>query len=70
MWLSYERLSLDACLNTAASTVEALPASPMTGDEARVTDATDPEMGAIVVGGGDANAKVWWNGAAWTVTGI
>ena len=53
-----------------ALTVATLPAAPVVGMVARVTDATAPVMGATVVGGGAAAALCWYNGANWTVIGI
>jgi hypothetical protein len=53
-----------------ALTVATLPAAPVVGMVARVTDATAPVMGATVVGGGAAAALVWYNGANWTVIGV
>ena len=50
-------------------TVGTLPAGTL-GDTAYVTDALAPAVGVAVAGGGAANAKVWYNGAVWTVTGI
>ncbi len=50
-------------------TVATLPAGVL-GMTARVTDALAPAMGVAVAGGGAANAMVWYNGAAWSVTGI
>lgn len=51
-------------------TVATLPGSPTAGDEAFVTDALAPTVGATVAGGGAAYAKVWYNGTNWTVTGV
>jgi hypothetical protein len=53
-----------------ALTVATLPAAPVVGMVARVTDATLPVMGATVVGGGAAAALCWYNGANWTVIGV
>ena len=50
-------------------TVAGLP-TPSTGMIARVTDALAPATGATVVGGGAAQALVWYNGANWTVIGV
>jgi hypothetical protein len=55
---------------TTALTVATLPAAPVVGMVARVTDATLPVMGATVVGGGAAAALCWYNGANWTVIGV
>ena len=52
-----------------AYTVTTLPTG-ITGGEAYVTDALAPAIGVTVASGGAAKAKVWYNGAAWTVTGI
>jgi hypothetical protein len=38
--------------------------------ESYVTDALSPTIGSVVVGGGSAKARVWFNGTNWTVTGI
>ena len=51
-------------------TVATLPFPPIVGTELVVSDATSPAMGAVVVGGGSAKAKVWYNGTAWRVTGV
>lgn len=53
-----------------ALTVATLPATPLVGMMARVTDATSPTVGSTVVGGGAANAMCWYNGANWTVIGV
>lgn len=53
--------------NKAAYEVAALPSTPVTGDEARVTDATAPVFGSTVVGGGAVNVPVFWDGANWIV---
>jgi hypothetical protein len=50
-----------------ALTVATLPATPVVGMIARVTDADAPAIGSTVAGGGAANALVWYNGANWTV---
>lgn len=49
-------------------TVAGLPVGPI-GSIARVTDATSPTIGNAVVGGGSANALVWYNNSTWTVIG-
>jgi len=54
------------CLTLAPTVVGSLPAGTV-GQEAVVTDALAPVVGATVVGGGAVNAKVWFNGAAWKV---
>lgn len=46
-----------------------LPASPVAGMTATVSDATTPTIGSTVSGGGSAFAQVVYNGSAWTVTG-
>lgn len=53
-----------------AVAVAALPASPVGGMIDYVNNALAPALGATVVGGGAANALVWYNGANWTVIGI
>ena len=53
-----------------AVAVASLPASPVLGMVAAVTDANTPIMGATVAAGGAAKALVWYNGANWTVTGV
>ncbi|MGI9118423.1 MAG: hypothetical protein ACR2IQ_02650 [Minisyncoccia bacterium] len=53
-----------------AYTVATLPIAPAVGMECYVTDALAPAMGATVAGGGAAYAKVWYNNANWTVTGV
>lgn len=51
-------------------TVATLPIAPVLGDMVYVTDALAPAFGVAVAGGGAANAKLWYNGANWTVTGV
>lgn len=46
-------------------TVATLPAGPVAGDSAFVTDALAPAFAAIVVGGGAINVRVMYNGANW-----
>lgn len=53
----------------AGVVVASLP-TPTTGMIARVTNALAPATGATVVGGGAAQALVWYNGANWTVIGV
>lgn len=53
-----------------AHTVATLPGTPTVGMLARVTDATAPTAGSTVIGGGAADALVWYNGANWTVLGV
>jgi hypothetical protein len=53
-----------------SSTVANLPATPVVGMIARVTDATAPAVGSTVTGGGAANALCWYNGTNWTVLGV
>jgi hypothetical protein len=53
-----------------ALTVATLPGTPVVGMMARVTDADSPAVGSTVVGGGAANALVWYNGTNWTVIGV
>ena len=68
-----ERLTLDTTGSVrvvTALTVATLPATPLTGMIARVTNALAPATGATVVGGGAAQALVWYNGANWTVIGV
>jgi hypothetical protein len=50
-------------------TVATLPTGPV-GRVFRVTDASAPTVGNTVVGGGAANALVWYNGSAWKVIGV
>jgi hypothetical protein len=54
------------------TTVAGLPACSATtrGSMQSVTDSLAPAMGVTVASGGSAAAKVWCNGANWTVTGI
>ena len=54
---------------TTALTVATLPATPLVGMMARVTNADAPTVGSTVVGGGAANALCWYNGTNWTVIG-
>ena len=68
-----ERLTLDTTGSVrvvTALTVATLPATPLTGMIARVTNALAPATGATVVGGVAAQALVWYNGANWTVIGV
>ena len=53
-----------------AVAIASLPASPVLGMVAAVTDANTPIIGSTVAAGGSAKALVWYNGANWTVTGI
>jgi hypothetical protein len=62
--------TLSTLLNAPAYTVATLPTPPVTGTVVYVTNATAPTLGAIVVGGGAATARVWYNGAAWRVIGV
>lgn len=67
------RLALDTVGSvrlTTGLTVATLPASPLVGMIARVTDASSPTLGATVSGGGSSFAIVCYNGASWTVMGI
>jgi hypothetical protein len=50
-------------------TVASLP-SPAVGEIACINDALAPVVGNAVVGGGTANALVWWNGAHWGVFAV
>ena len=54
---------------TTALTVATLPATPLVGMMARVTDATSPTVGSTVAGGGSAAALCWYNGTNWNVIG-
>lgn len=47
-------------------TVATLPASPVVGDMAYVTDATAPTYNAALTGGGAVVVPVFYNGSAWT----
>ena len=47
-------------------TVATLPASPVAGDTAYVTDALAPTFMAIIAGGGAIVTKVFYNGTNWT----
>jgi hypothetical protein len=53
-----------------ALTVATLPATPLVGMIARVTNALTPTIGTTVAGGGAAYALVNYNGANWTVIGV
>lgn len=55
---------------TTGLTVATLPAAPVVGMMARVTDATGPAVGSTVTGGGAAAALCWYNGTNWTVIGV
>ena len=56
--------------SSSVGTVSGLPASPVTGQLAAVTDgAASLAWGATVTGGGSTTYLVWWNGTNWTVTG-
>ncbi len=63
------RLKLTSVIH-AAVTVAALNGAPTVGEIQAVNNALAPAVGALVAGGGAANALVWWNGAQWTVIGI
>ncbi|CAN5367451.1 hypothetical protein BH10PSE14_BH10PSE14_04250 [soil metagenome] len=54
-----------AKFNLPPFTVATLPPTPSRGDQARVTNALSPTPGAVVVGGGGADANVSWNGTNW-----
>lgn len=56
-------------LNLKNYTVATLP-TPIRGDTCYVTDALAPVIGSAAVGGGAIVAMVWYNGTAWTITGI
>lgn len=47
-----------------------LPASPVAGMEATVTDSNTATWGATIAGGGSNNVKARYNGTNWTVVGI
>jgi hypothetical protein len=67
------RLALDTVGSArivTALTVATLPATPLTGMMARVTDASAPAVGVTVAAGGAAQALCWYNGANWTVIGV
>ena len=67
------RLTLDTVGSArivTALTVATLPATPLTGMIARVTDALAPAVGVTVAAGGAAQALCWYNGANWTVIGV
>jgi hypothetical protein len=54
----------------SGSTVALLPATPVTGQTAYVTDGTASlAWGATVTGGATTKYLVWYNGANWTVVG-
>ena len=55
---------------STALTVATLPATPLVGMVARVTDATAPVVGTTVTGGGAVAALCWYNGTNWTVIGV
>ena len=68
-----ERLTLDTTGSVrvvTALTVATLPATPLTGMIARVTDANAPAVGVTVAAGGAAQALCWYNGANWKVIGV
>lgn len=44
-----------------------LPANPLFGMRAYVTDATATTLGSTVAGGGSNNVAVYWSGAAWLI---
>ena len=51
------------------TTVARLPAAPVVGQIASVTDSTTATWGATVAGGGANTVLAWWNGTNWTVIG-
>lgn len=53
-----------------ALTVATLPATPLVGMIARVTDSSSPTTGSTVAGGGAAAALCWYNGTDWKVIGV
>jgi len=62
---SFDNRVMGGRLATATYTVAALPASPVAGDLAFVTDATAPTWGATIVGGGAVKCPVFYDGANW-----
>lgn len=54
-------------LPLTATTVAALPATPVAGQIALVNDATTPAVGTAVTGGSNKLALVAWSGSAWIV---
>lgn len=46
-----------------------LPASPVLGTLAVVTDSTTAGWGSVVIGGGFNKVLAWFNGTNWTVIG-
>lgn len=58
------------CTLMRGRTVANLPASPVAGTRATVTDATTTVLGTTVVGGGANTVAVWYNGANWTIYAI
>lgn len=59
-------------VQTVAQAIGSLPTcvAGLLGFDRAVNDALVPVLGNTVVAGGGAAAKVWCNGAAWTVVGI
>lgn len=58
------------CLLLRGRTFAQLPASPVAGMEATVTDSNTTTWGATIAGGGSNNVKARYNGTNWTVVGI
>jgi hypothetical protein len=52
-----------------AKTFAALPASPVAGMQAYITDCNTATWGATAAGGGLSKVMVWYNGSNWTVIG-
>lgn len=64
-----EAIPLPALMRAPVYAFANLPASPMIGDLAQVTDSSVNTLGATVAGGGIFRVLVWFNGTDWTVIG-
>jgi hypothetical protein len=67
LWVGSGRARFDGGVVTTATTVAALPASPVTGQRGFVNDALAPVFGSAVTAGGAVNVPVYYTGAAWFV---
>lgn len=63
--LTTTRVAFSTRIRLFGYTVATLPASPLAGDRAYVTDAAAPTYNAVAVGGGAITVPVFYNGAAW-----
>lgn len=60
---------LNGYVQMTATTFAGLPASPVAGMMAYVTDSNTVTWGATVAGSSTNKVQVWYNGTNWTVVG-